>query len=310
MNAKKKNYAPPKVLAVMILANVLAGCSGQALVNGLTPSGGYRLSSDISYGDKNRQNLDVYVAKDKAANAPIVVFFYGGRWEEGNKNGYKFVGQALSSRGFVTVIPNYRLYPQVKFPAFVQDGAKAVAWAKAHAAEYGADPGKLVIMGHSAGGQIAAMLALNGKYLQAVGGSRRWLAGMVGLAGPYDFLPLEEDDLKDMFGPPARYPASQPINFVDGKNPPLLLLHGLGDKTVYPKNTRNLAKAVAAKGGQVAIKLYPDIGHVRLIANLAAPLRFLGFGGTELDDISEFIDEVTDDANSPLQQTSLRKSSL
>lgn len=307
MNENKSTSTALKALAVMTVVSVLAGCSGQALVNGLTPSGDYTLSSDISYGDKSRQNLDVYVPKEKAAKAPVVVFFYGGRWEEGNKDGYKFVGQALSSRGFVTVIPNYRLYPQVKFPAFVQDGAKAVAWARAHATEYGADPDKLVVMGHSAGGQIAALLALDGEYLQAVGGSRTWLAGMVGLAGPYDFLPLKEADLQDMFGPPSHYPASQPINFVDGKNPPLLLLHGLADKTVYPKNARNLAKAVAAKGGQVAIKLYPGVTHIRLIANLAAPIRFFGLGGTELDDISAFIDQVTGTTDSDPQSQRQQK---
>lgn len=301
MNAENAIPIPPKILAAMTMGSILAGCSGQALVNGLTPSGNYTLSSDISYGKKARQDLDVYVPKDKAAQAPVVVFFYGGRWQEGDKGGYKFVGQALSSRGFVTVIPNYRLYPQVKFPAFVQDGAKAVAWARAYAAEYGGDPSKLVVMGHSAGAQIAALLALDSEYLQALGGSRAWIAAMVGLAGPYDFLPLKEADLQDMFGPPSHYPASQPINFVDGKSPPLLLLQGLADKTVYPKNSRNLAKAVAAKGGQVAIKLYPGVTHIRLIANLAAPIRFLGFGGAELDDIAAFIDRVTATPSDPLQ---------
>lgn len=220
----------------------------------------------------------------------MVVFFYGGRWEEGSKAQYKFLAQALTSRGYVAVIADYRLYPQVKFPAFVQDGAEAIKWAHAHASEYGGDVDKLFVMGHSAGAHIAAMLALDGEYLQAVGGSRDWLSGMIGLAGPYDFLPLKAADLKDMFGPPERYPLSQPINYADGDNPRLLLLHGLGDETVFPKNTRNLAKKVAENNGPVAIKLYPDIGHIKLVANLAAPLRFMG---DQLDDIASFIDEVT-----------------
>ena len=290
MNKGQSILSVMRGLAMLAGLFTLAGCSGQALVNGLTPSWGYELTRDIAYGDEQRQKLDVYVPKDKADQAPVVVYFYGGRWEEGSKEQYKFLAQAMTSRGYIAVVADYRLYPQVKFPTFVEDGAQAVAWARTHASEYGGDPGKLVVMGHSAGAHIAAMLAMNGEYLQAVGGSRAWLAGMVGLAGPYDFLPLKAADLKDMFGPPERYPLSQPINYVDGKNPPLLLLHGLGDETVFPKNTRNLAKAVAEKNGPVAIKLYPDIGHIKLVANLAAPLRFMG---EQLDDISGFIDEIT-----------------
>lgn len=267
----------------------LSACSGTSIVNGLTPSWGYTLTRDVEYGYKDRQKLDVYVPDNKAESAPVVVYFYGGRWAEGSKDQYKFLAQALTSRGYVAVIADYRLYPQVKFPAFVKDGAQAIEWVHKHAQEYGADPQKLFVMGHSAGAHIAAMLALNNEYLSNVGGSREWLAGMIGLAGPYDFLPLEAADLKDMFGPPDRYPLSQPINYVDGNNPPLLLLHGLGDDTVYPKNTRNLAKKIADRDGPVAIKLYPEIGHIKLVANLAAPLRFMG---DQLDDIANFIDDV------------------
>lgn len=177
----------------------MAGCSGQALINGLTPSGGYSKTADLAYGEQPRQRLDVYVPEDAAPGAPVVLYFYGGRWEQGSKAGYKFLAQALTSRGFVAVIADYRLYPQVKFPAFVEDGARAVAWVREHAGDYGADPNKLVLMGHSAGAHIAAMLTLDEQYLAAVGGTpKTWLAGTIGLAGPYDFLPLEADDLKDL----------------------------------------------------------------------------------------------------------------
>ncbi len=290
MNAARSFFTLLRGLAMMAALSALAGCSGTAIVNGLTPSWGYDVTRDIAYGEKPRQKLDVYVPTEKSAQAPVVVFFYGGRWEEGSKDQYKFLAQALTSRGYVAAVADYRLYPQVKFPTFVQDGAKAIQWAHAHASEYGVDADKLFVMGHSAGAHIAAMLALDGEYLQAVGGSRDWLSGMIGLAGPYDFLPLKAADLKDMFGPPERYPLSQPINYVEGENPPLLLLHGLGDETVFPKNTRNLAKKVAENNGPVAIKLYPGIGHIKLVANLAAPLRFMG---DQLDDIAAFINELT-----------------
>ncbi|HXG27428.1 MAG TPA: alpha/beta hydrolase, partial [Nevskiales bacterium] len=182
---------------------------------------------------------------------------------------------------------DYRLYPEVRFPAFVEDGAQAVRWARAHARQYGGDPQKLFVMGHSAGAHIAALLALDPRYLQAVGGERGWLSGMIGLAGAYDFLPLTDDDLKDIFGPPERYPLSQPINHVDGHNPPLLLLHGRTDTTVRLKNTVNLAARIRARGGPVQTVIYPVMGHVRMIASLAPPLRQVS---RVLDDIAGFID--------------------
>lgn len=267
----------------------LVGCSGQALVNAFTPGNGYQRHADIAYGGEPRQRLDVYMPEDLSHPAPVVVYLYGGRWEEGDKNGYKFIGQALTSIGCVAVVADYRLYPQVKFPAFVEDGAAAVAWTHAHASDYGGDPDRLFVMGHSAGAHIAAMLTLDPEYLRQVGGSPDWLAGMIGLAGPYDFLPLEAEDLRDIFGPPERFPESQPINFVSGDNPPMLLLAGTEDHTVYPRNSRNLAAAVSQAGGPVALKLYPGTGHIRIVAALAAPLRFLG---DQLRDIDGFIEQA------------------
>jgi len=260
-------------LVVLVLALALAGCSGQQLLNTLVPDDGYRLTADRAYGDKPRQRLDVYVPRDVAGPAPVVVFFYGGRWSDGSKAGYQFAAQALTSKGYVVVVPDYRLYPQVRFPTFVEDGAQAVAWTFANIAEYGGDANKLFIMGHSAGAHIAAMLALDGQYLQAVGLAPKRLRGLIGLAGPYDFLPLESADLKDMFGPPERYPASQPINFVSTCQPPLLLIHGKDDHTVDPANTRNLARASRELGAQAVTHFYPDVGHVGLAASLGYPLR-------------------------------------
>lgn len=263
----------------------LVGRGGQYLVNALAP-GGYDRHAGLAYGDLPRQKLDVYVPRRVPDKAPVVVFFYGGRWQEGDRRRYKFVAQALTSRGFIAVLPDYRLYPQVRFPAFVEDGALAVKWAHEHARRYGGRAGSLFVMGHSAGAHIAALLALDGEFLRTVGGTRDWLAGMVGLAGPYDFLPLEADDLRDMFGPPPRFPATQPINHVDGQSPPLLLLQGLQDRTVFPKNARNLEQAVRSRGGSVKAVYYRRKAHINIIAALAAPLRFTG---TVLTDIADFV---------------------
>lgn len=254
------------------LSGLLGGCSGQQLLNGLTPTNGYSRSTNIVYAPAQNLKLDVYTPYG-SQNAPVVVFFYGGRWSEGSKDLYEFVGAALAKQGFVAVLPDYRLYPQVKFPAFVEDSAQAVRWAHENAARYGGDVGRLFVMGHSAGAYNAAMLATDESYLSAAGGSRIWLSGMIGLAGPYDFLPVTDPDLKDMFGPPERYADTQPINHVDGRNPPLLLLHGENDESVWPKNTRNFAAKVRAAGGWVETVIYPKMSHGWIVATLSQPLQ-------------------------------------
>ncbi|MDN5937253.1 MAG: alpha/beta hydrolase [Salinisphaera sp.] len=292
------------VAALPAAAMLLTGCSGQAVINTLTPTWGYRLHADIAYGEQPRQKLDVYVPDDAVAGAPVVVFFYGGRWSEGQKEHYKFVGEALTSRGYITAIPDYRLYPQVTFPAFVEDGARAIAWMHAHISEYGGDPNKLFVMGHSAGAHIAAMLATDARYLAAVGGGPAWLAGMIGLAGPYDFLPITAADLKIIFGPKSAWPASQPVHFVDGDEPPMLLLHGKADTTVSPKNSIALARAVEQTGGRAKLILYPGVGHIRLIATMAFLLRWLA--PPQLDDLDAFVQAIVtapagSQATSPVQ---------
>jgi len=173
----------------------------------------------------------------------------------------------------VAVVPNYRLYPQVKFPAFVQDSASVVRWAHDNAARYGGDANRLFVMGHSAGAYNAAMLAIDEQYLKAVGGSRRWLKGMIGLAGPYDFLPFTDADIIDMFGPPERYADTQPINHVDGQNPPMLLMHGEDDTSVFIKNSRNLANKIKAAGGPVETVWYPKLSHAWIVATLSTTLQ-------------------------------------
>jgi acetyl esterase/lipase len=174
----------------------------------------------------------------------------------------------------------------VRFPAFVEDAARAVRWAQLHAGRYGGDPERLFVMGHSSGAHLAALLALQPDYLKAAGGDRAKLRGMIGLAGPYDFLPLTAPDLREMFGPPERFELSQPITFADGDNPPLLLLHGEDDENVGVHNTRNLASAVARAGGPVEAVIYPEMSHSWIVATLAAPLRARS---DVLDRVADFV---------------------
>ena len=247
--------------------------------------GSYRRKSDLAYGKQPQQRLDVYVPDGAAAARPLVVFWYGGRWTHGDKGDYKFVGAALAALGCVAVLPNYRHYPDVKLAGFMEDAALAALWAHDHAAEFGADAERFYLMGHSAGAHIAALVTLDQRYFRAAGRVPS-IAGLIGLSGPYDFLPLTDADLQDMFGPPERYADSQPINFVRADAPPALLVQGLKDTYVAPKNSVNLAAALEAKGVPVTLKLYPALSHADTVAALSIPARRRA---PTLSDIASFL---------------------
>jgi acetyl esterase/lipase len=259
-----------------LTALFLEGCSrlGYFAANAPAAFGAYQRHTNIAYGPEPQHRLDVYVpSKPAEAPRPVVVFWHGGRWRYGDKADYRFVGAALAESGCVAVVANYRHYPQVKMPGFMDDAARAAQWAAAHAGEHGGDPERLFLMGHSAGAHLAALVALDPRYFAAAGQPVPRIAGVIGLSGPYDFLPLLEPDVQDMFGPPDLYPESQPINFVRADAPPMLLVQGLADETVWPKNSRNLATALTALGVPVTLKLYPKISHSDTVAALTAVLR-------------------------------------
>jgi acetyl esterase/lipase len=226
----------------------------------------------IPYGTDPRQRLDIF-APPHASNRPIVVFWYGGSWEEGSRADYRFVGTALAKQGFVVVIPDYRLYPQVTFPAFEEDGARALAWVELHAADFGGDVGHIVLMGHSAGGHTAAFLAFNHAFLERFGASPNNISGLVGLSGTYIFVP-DSDQLRAAFPPPYTANDWQPIKFVDASAPPTLLLHGLADKEVLPQEAIELRDALAAAGVPVELKLFSRRGHADTIASFAEVTRW------------------------------------
>jgi acetyl esterase/lipase len=253
-------------------ALALTGCSGTGFLNALTPRDGYSLDAGVRYGDGPRRLLDVYTPAAANGTTPTLIFFYGGSWQTGERQEYRFVGQAFAAKGYRVVIPDYRLYPEVRYPTFLEDAAAAVAWA-ARTADEGAP---IFLVGHSAGAYNAAMLALDPRWLASVGLSRRAIEGVATLAGPFDFLPLEDPDLMAIFGPMDERPKTQPIAYVDGAAPPMLLLTGDADDTVYPRNSIRLAAAIEAAGGQVAFKQYPGLGHLRIVGALAKPTRFLG----------------------------------
>ena len=257
-----------KLLFLAFLLLALPACSAASFLNAGIPQDDYVLTRDVAYGPDARQKLDIYQPENAMPGAPVVVFFYGGNWRSGNKADYRFVGEALASQGFVAVIADYRLYPQVTFPAFVEDGAAAVVWAHAHAVEFGGDPQHLFVMGHSAGAYNALMLAMNPAYLQRAGGEIGWLRGAIGLAGPYDFRPLD-DGTAPQFANRRDDPATMPVTFATGVRPPVLLLTGTDDTTVRPRNSTSLSQQLQDHGSEATVHEYPGIGHIDLVVSLA-----------------------------------------
>ncbi len=261
-------------LISLLACSLLGGCSlvEFGVANAPDAFAGVRSHRDLSYGADPRQRLDVYTPR-QASNRPVVIFWYGGSWVKGSKAQYRFVGTTLAERGVVAVLPDYRLYPQVTFPAFDADGARAVAWVEQHAREFGGDPGNIVLMGHSAGGHTAAFLALNHAFLRKYGADPQCVSGLVGLSGTYELVP-DSDELRATFPAPYTEADWQPIRFVDGDAPPTLLLHGLADREVLPREAQDLRDALTRAHVPVALHLYPHRGHAATVASFALIARW------------------------------------
>lgn len=257
-----------------VAASLAAACAPLSMFATFTPKDpALRVARNAAYGAHAYQRLDVYAPRRGARAAPVAVFFYGGSWDTGRRQDYGWVGQALASRGFVTVVPDYGLYPAVRYPGFLEDGAKAVRWAQDHAAEFGGDPGRIVLVGHSAGAYNAAMIALDHRYLTAVGVSPRHIKALAGLSGPYDFLPLTDPIAERTFGQAEDLAATQPTHFVSADSPPAFLATGDADTMVYPKNTVKLAAKLRAAGVEVEEEHYAGVDHVRMVLALSRPFR-------------------------------------
>lgn len=277
---------PARVAASTLLAAMLSACSTLDLVNSLVPDGTYTATLNLEYGPDPRNKLDVYQPLD-GSGYPVVVFFHGGSWTSGSREDYKFIGEALASQGILTVIAGFRLYPQVRYPDFLVDSAQAVAWVAREAPLYGGDPRRLFVMGHSSGAYNAAMLALDPRWLSSAGLAPTALAGWIGLAGPYDFLPMQDPESQPVFNHPD-YPAgSQPIDYVSKSAPPTFLGAAASDDLVDPeRNTKQLAEQLDAAGVPVTLRIYSQANHYTLIGAFARPLRGLE---PVLEDVVEFV---------------------
>jgi acetyl esterase/lipase len=285
--------AKPRLLwfvpSLLALAQ-LAACAPSAALNALAARDTHVLSEGVAYGPQARQRLDIYrpTLAAPAAGWPVVVFFYGGSWNSGERANYRFVAEALAARGVLTLVADYRLYPEVRFPDFLRDSALALAFGLKESARLGGNPNRLFVMGHSAGAYNAAMLALDARWLGATGHTPAELAGWIGLAGPYDFLPMTNVDAQPVFFHPNYPPGTQPLEHASAAAPRSFLGAAVSDKLVNPqRNTVALASKLQAANVPVTLKLYERVNHVTLAGAFASPLRWLA---PVRDDVLAFIE--------------------
>ncbi len=279
-----------RLLCFLLACLTLAGCSGayyRAINVGVDDA---RIGTE-TYDPARKLALDIHRPEAGAAPAPVVVFLHGGSWRHGSREGYRFVGQRLAQAGALVLVPDYRKAPAHAFPDFMYDAARATAWARSNAARLGGDPDRVFVMGHSAGAHIAALLATDPRYLQSSGMAPTDLAGVVALAGPYDFLPLTDPELFEVFGEASQWPLSQPVNFADGDEPPFLLLHGRDDRIVWAINSERLKSRLDAGGTPARYVPIEGTGHIGILLSLrrkepspalAETLRFVGLSETPL----------------------------
>ena len=260
---------PFVALAATGLACLLTGC--QSLGFGIANFGVSAPATSVVYDPRHGLSLDVYrPVGTTTGRVPVVVFLYGGSWKRGSRAQYGFVGHRLAQQGVLSIVADYRTFPRTTFPGFVEDAAAAVAWTQRHAADHGGDPQRLFVAGHSAGAQIAALIGTDARYLAPHGMRPGDLAGVIGMSGPYDF---EIYGYEDVFGPEALWPRAQAVNFVDGDEPPFLLVHGTADPVVEAKDSRELAEKLNGAGVETTLVWLPEAGHLAPLVGIRAPGR-------------------------------------
>lgn len=255
-----------KILSSSFLATMLVACTPLqlAVVNAPVVTYEGQISKDVPYGQLPRQKLDIYVPNINLETFPVVVFFHGGRWSEGSKDQYKFLGMKLSNMGYIVVLPNTRLYPDVKFPTFAEDAAQSVAWVHKNIARYKGNH-NLFISGHSSGAHLGALIIADQSYFAVHNLKPNIVNAFAGLSGPYDFEP-KAADIRDMFGPPKNFPQMVVTNFIDGDEPPMLLIYTAKDSTVHPRNIEALKAGIEKANGDVQAIIYKTGGHTAPIA--------------------------------------------
>lgn len=271
------------------MASLAAACSPLAALNSLGPRdrNAGRVAHDLRYGDHPRQRYDLFAPRG-AGPWPVLVFFYGGGWDSGSKDLYGWAGQALASRGYLVAVPDYRLSPEVHFPVFIEDAARAVAAVRDEAARFQGEARRLGVLGHSAGAHLAMMITLDPQYMRAADAPEA-IKAAAGLSGPYEFLPFDVAASINAFGRAPDPALTQPVTFARADAPPIWLGHGTIDRTVHAEDSEILADRLASLGAPVELKLYPGIDHATTVAALSPLFR----GRVPvLDDLSGFFGRV------------------
>lgn len=247
-----------------------------SIFNWLSPKdqASHSIARDVRYGPAERHQLDIYAPRNQSGPLPVVVFLYGGAWNDGSRSQYAFVGRALAAQGFVTVVADYRLVPEVEYPHFLTDCGAAVEWVAGHIDGYGGDPQRIALMGHSAGAYNAAMLALDPSQLARRGLMER-IRCVVGLAGPYDFFPFDGPISLRTFGAVRDPMATQPIHYASAEARPMFLASGDKDQLVRPRNTAALARRLSVVGVAVEERHYANLDHPGILLALGRPARRL-----------------------------------
>jgi acetyl esterase/lipase len=260
-----------RALLLPALLLLSSACSGPQLLDAYAPKlrGQWEAERNIAYGDLERQRLDVYRPAEEGPH-PVLVFVHGGSWEKGSKDDYPWLGRRFAAEGYVTAVINYRLAPEFGYDDFMADTAKAVAFVHDHADEWGGDPERLFLAGHSAGAYNAVQVAVAPEFLEAEGKSPAIIDAVAGLAGPYDFLPLDGRVTKAAFGGAEDLEATQPVNRVTAETPPMLFLHGADDEVVHPRNAARMEALLEEQGVRTKSVLYEGIDHIEII--VAVPL--------------------------------------
>ncbi len=256
--------------------------------NALVPKDGdtVLISEAVTYGPDPRQTLDIYAPSNARGPLPILLFVYGGSWKDGNRGGYEFAGRAFAAHGYLTLVMDYRLMPEHRFPAFVQDVALAIAWAEKNGQRFAGDPQRIYAVGHSAGAYNLTLAILDRRYLGAANADATKIRGVATMAGPFNFLPLDTNTTIETFGQEPDLAVTQPITYVRGDVPPFLLMTGTDDQTVKPKNSQSLDRKLREAGAVSELREYQGVGHVGILMALARPFR--SKSRSELADILEF----------------------
>ncbi|MBU0823470.1 MAG: alpha/beta hydrolase [Alphaproteobacteria bacterium] len=294
-----------KFLVVAVLLVLLVGGATRMIVAGGAKSLniGDRLLGDsegatlqvagqpYGAGERNKLNIWVPTGTKKTDKLPVLVWLYGGGWYSGQRDDYGFAGRAFAKQGFIVVIPDYRLVPEGHWPDFLQDSAAAVAWTEKNIENYGGDPGRMALAGHSAGAYNSLMLALDPQWLKAAGSDASVIRGVLSLAGPTDFYPFEKGGRADVaMGDIRPVEQTQPITFVRADAPPLWLGHGTADTVVRVRNSQRLAAAMHKVGGSTTLREYDGLSHNDLVMALTKPLAYKG---PILPEMTDFLRGVT-----------------